>query len=178
MRQEHVRRHAPTAALSRRRTVFTLLKDHVKQYTVEKASEVTGISVEKIQYLAKTYADSPTMIYTNYGMNHYQNGHLWAFTDFIMASITGNIGVKGAGFVGLHVIYMPLNYGGAFYTNGKMATSKIPQTIFHQVVKDQALAGKPYPIKAMLTFCSNSMSNMGQQNLCLPILNPTLISML
>lgn len=146
-------------------TVFTLLKHHVKQYTVEKASELTKIPAKKIEYLAKTYADGPTMVYTNYGIDHYQNGHLWAFTALIMASITGNIGVKGAGFVGNYVMYMPLNYKGAFFTNGKMATSKIPQTIFHQVAKEQSLAGKPYPVKAMLTFCSNSMSNMCQQNL-------------
>ncbi|MDD4240011.1 MAG: molybdopterin-dependent oxidoreductase [Smithellaceae bacterium] len=155
-------------------TVFTLLKNHVRQYTVEKASELTKIPVEKIEYLAKTYADSPTMVYTNYGIDHYQNGHLWAFAALVMASLTGNIGVKGAGFVGNYVMYMPLNYKGAFYTNGKAATSKIPQTIFHQVVKDQALAGKPYPIKAMLTFCSNSMSNMGQQNVWFTDILPNL----
>jgi molybdopterin-containing oxidoreductase family molybdopterin binding subunit len=64
------------------------------------------------------------MVYTNYGIDHYQNGHLWAFAALVMASLTGNIGVKGAGFVGNYVMYMPLNYKGAFYTNGKAATSK------------------------------------------------------
>lgn len=155
-------------------TTFTLLKNHVQQYTVEKASELTKIPVEKIQYLAETYAAGPTTVYTNYGIDHYQNGHLWSFAAFIMASLTGNIGVKGAGFTGLYVLYMPVNYAGVYVTNGKMANNTLPQAAFHQVVKDQKWSGKPYPIKGMFTTSSNSMSNFAQQNVWFTDILPNL----
>ena len=146
-------------------TVFTLLKNHVQEYTLDKASQYTKIPVEKIQELIKTYVNGPTMIYTNYGIDHYQNGHLWAQAAFIMASLTGNIGVKGAGFVGLFVQNIPLNYVGMYVTNGKFADgNSLPHTEFYKAVRDQAIGGKPYPIKAMYTVCSNSMSNFAQQN--------------
>lgn len=145
-------------------TVFTLLKNHVSQYTLEKAAELTKIPVEKIEYLTRTYVDGPTTIYTNYGIDHYQNGHLWSFAAFIMASLTGNIAKPGAGFTGLYVQYIPINYANVYVTNGKMANSNIPQSHFHHVAREQKLNGKPYPVKALLTMCSNSMSNWAQQN--------------
>lgn len=155
-------------------TTFTLLKQQVQEYTVEKASDMTGIPVEKIEYLAKTYTAGPTTIYTNYGIDHYQNGHLWSFAAFIMASLTGNIGVKGAGFTGLYVLNMPLNYAAVYVTNGKMAQNTLPQTVFHQVVKEQKLSGEPYPIKGMFTTSSNSMSNFAQQNVWFTDILPNL----
>lgn len=146
-------------------TTFTLLKNHVQEYTLERASQYTKIPVEKIQELIKVYVDGPTMIYTNYGIDHYQNGHLWSQAAFIMASLTGNIGVKGAGFVGLFVQNIPINYVGMYVTNGNMADgNSIPHTEFYKAVRDQAIGGKPYPLKAMYTVHSNSMSNFAQQN--------------
>ncbi|HBV85898.1 MAG TPA: dehydrogenase [Desulfosporosinus sp.] len=155
-------------------TTFSLLKKQVQEYTVEKASKYTKIPVEKIEKLVQAYVSGPTQIYTNYGIDHYQNGHLWSFAAFMMASVTGNIGVKGAGFTGLFVQSTPLNYVGMFVTNGKMASSTLPHTEFYKVVRDQALEGKPYPIKAMYTTSSNSMSNFAQQKTWLTDVLPNL----
>lgn len=155
-------------------TTFTLLKKQVQEYTVEKASKYTKLPVEKIEELVKIYVSGPTTIYTNYGIDHYQNGHLWSFAAFMMASLTGNIGVKGAGFTGLFVQNIPINYVGMYVTNGKMASSTLPQTEFYKVVRDQALEGKPYPIKAMFTTSSNSMSNFAQQQTWLTDILPNL----
>ncbi len=146
-------------------TVFTLLKNHVQEYTLERASEYTKIPVEKIQELIHIYVDGPTTVYTNYGIDHYQNGHLWSMAAFMMASLTGNIGVKGAGFTGLFVQNIPFNYIGMYVTNFNMAaTNTIPQTEFYKVARDQAIGGTPYPVKAMYTTSSNSMSNWAQQS--------------
>lgn len=155
-------------------TTFTLLKNHVAQYTLEKASELTKIPTGKIEYLVRAYIDGPTTIYTNYGIDHYQNGHLWSFAAFIMASITGNIAKPGAGFTGLYVQYIPINYASVYVTNGKMAYSGIPQTFFHNVVREQKLFGEDYPIKGMFTMCSNSMSNWAQQNVWFSDILPNL----
>ena len=121
-------------------TTFTLLKNHVAQYTLEEASELTKIPVEKIEYLIKTYVDGPTTIYTNYGIDHYQNGHLWSFAAFIMACITGNIAKPGAGFTGLYVQYIPINYANVYVTNGKMAYGDLPQLYFHRVRRNKSFS--------------------------------------
>lgn len=145
-------------------TVFSLLKENVKEYTLEKASELTKISKEKIEELTKLYCDGPTTIYTNYGIDHYQNGHLWSFASMIMASLTGNIARPGAGFTGLYVMSIPINYADMYVTNGMMADNRIPQHHFHRVVKEQKLFDEDYPIKGLLSHCSNSMSNFTDQN--------------
>lgn len=145
-------------------TVFSLLKENVKEYTLEKASELTKIPKEKIEELTKLYCDGPTTIYTNYGIDHYQNGHLWSFASMIMASLTGNIAKPGAGFTGLYVMAIPINYADMYVTNGMMADNRIPQHHFHRVVKEQKLFDEDYPIKGLLSHCSNSMSNFTDQN--------------
>lgn len=145
-------------------TVFSLLKENVKEYTLEKASELTKIPKEKIEELTKLYCDGPTTIYTNYGIDHYQNGHLWSFASMIMASLTGNIARPGAGFTGLYVMAIPINYADMYVTNGMMADNRIPQHYFHKVVKEQKLFDEDYPIKGLLSHCSNSMSNFTDQN--------------
>lgn len=145
-------------------TVFSLLKENVKEYTLEKASELTKIPKEKIEELTKLYCDGPTTIYTNYGIDHYQNGHLWSFSAMIMASLTGNIARPGAGFTGLYVMAIPINYADMYVTNGMMADNRIPQHYFHKVVKEQKLFEEDYPIKGLLSHCSNSMSNFTDQN--------------
>lgn len=155
-------------------TAFTVLKSHVQQYTVEQASKITKLTTEKIEELAKTFANGPTTIYTNYGIDHYQNGHHWSFAAAIMAAITGNIGVTGAGFSGLFAQRAPLNYLGMYYTNGKWEDNRVAQTIFHEVVRDQQLLGQSYPIKGLFSMCSNSMSNWCEQNVWFDDIYPNL----
>lgn len=155
-------------------TVFTLLKNQVKEYSLEKANELTKIPIDQIKELAETYIDGPTTIYTNYGIDHYENGHLWSFAAFIMASITGNIGKEGAGFTGLYAQSIPINYADMYVTNGKMANQTVPQTEFYKVVRDQKLSGEPYPIKGLFSMCANSMSNFSQQNVWFDNILPNL----
>lgn len=155
-------------------TVFTVLKNEMKQYSLKRANELTGISEEKIVDLVKTYLDGPTTIYTNYGIDHYQNGHLWAVAAFIMAAITGNIGKPGAGFTGLYVQSIPLNYYGLYVTNRKTANRNVPQTEFYKVMRDGELSGEPYTIKALFSTCANSISNFGNQNVWFDHILPNL----
>lgn len=145
-------------------TVFTMLKQEMNRYTLEETVEMTGISKETIHQLIETYLDGPTTIYTNYGIDHYQNGHLWAVTAFILAAVTGNIAKPGAGFTGLYVQSIPINYYGMYVTNGNMADERLPMTELHKVMRDGELEGEPYVVKALYSTSANSMSNYCSQN--------------
>lgn len=148
-------------------TSYSLLHARVMEnelaYTVEK----TGISEEKIYELTDLYANSgASSIYTNYGIDHYENGHLWGVCMALIGVLTGNIARPGCSIGGLYVnSSIGLNYTEMYAggSNGKTQKGHIPQTFIGEVFRTQQLNGEPYPLKAMLSTSSNSMSNFAQQ---------------
>ena len=147
-------------------TAFTLLKERIMETDLAYAAEKTGMSLETITYLADEYANSgASSIYTNYGIDHYQNGHLFGFAICCLAILTGNIGRAGCSLTGLFVnSSITFNYAGLYVSNGKLEKGAIPQTAIGQVFRDQKLFGEPYPVRAMYSMGSNAMSNYAQQN--------------
>lgn len=147
-------------------TAFALLKARIMETDLDYAAEKTGISLDKIEALADEYVHSgATGVYTNYGIDHYQNGHLWGFALGCMAAITGNLARSGCSLGGLFVnSSITFNYSGMYVSNGKVANGVIPQNAMGQVFKEQKLFGEDYPVKALYTACSNSMSNFAEQN--------------
>lgn len=145
---------------------FVLLKERVMETDLDYAAEKTSLEREKIEEIFDTYVGSgATGIYTNYGIDHYQNGHLFGFALGCLGILTGNIGRAGCSLSGLYVnSSITFNYAGMYVSNGMLQSDAIPQTYIHEVFRDQALFGEPYPLRAMLTACSNSMSNFAEQN--------------
>lgn len=149
-------------------TSYTLLKQRIMETEIEYTAEKTGISVEKIYELTDLYANSgASSIYTNYGIDHYQNGHLWGVCMALIGVLTGNIARPGCSVGGLYVnSSITFNYAQMYLGNstGKMQNNVIPQTFIAQVFREQKLGDKPYPLKAMLTASSNPISNFAEQN--------------
>jgi anaerobic selenocysteine-containing dehydrogenase len=147
---------------------FDKLKEHVKNYPLEKVSELTWVSTETIREVARIYARTkPACIIqgTNaldQSSTGIQNSRLVA----ILQALTGNFDVQG-GFVrtpGLREnhIEMPT----------KLEEKAIGQEefpLFFEVLgrefgegqamllPDVLLSGKPYPIKAMIVAGSNPL---------------------
>ncbi len=91
------------------RTVFDLLKETQKTYTVEWASRITGIPADKIRELAELYAAGPSSLCLGWGGNDkMSNADIAGHAAAILTAITGNIGKEGAG-VG---VYVGASYGG------------------------------------------------------------------
>lgn len=149
-------------------TSFTLLKERVMQTDIDYTAEKTGISVEKIYELTKLYTFSgASSIYTNYGIDHYQNGHLWGVCIALMGAMTGNIARSGCSVGGLYVnSSITFNFAEMYVgaSTGKQQIANIPQTFIGEVFREQKLSGKPFPLKAMLTASSNPVSNFAEQN--------------
>lgn len=146
-------------------TAFTLLKARIMETDVDYAAKKTGISKDKIKELTEAYAKSgATGIYTNYGIDHYQNGHLWGFAICCLGTLTGNIGRKGCSLSGLYVSSsITFNYTPLYVSNGKLANGVVPLNGMGELIKTQKLFGKDYPVKALYTTNANSMSNFAGQ---------------
>lgn len=79
-------------------TAYSLLLDRIAEWPASRAAEATGIPEADIEELARIYAcETPSMIHTCFGADHYYNGH-WNYACMVtLALITGNVGASGAG---------------------------------------------------------------------------------
>lgn len=149
-------------------TAFTLLKARIMETDVAYAAKKTGISEAKIKELADEYAHSgASAIYANYGIDHYQNGHLWGFAIACMATLTGNLARSGCSLGGMFVNSSVGFNTNALYagdSNGSVPNPYIPSYAIGEIFRNQSWRGAPYPLKAIVTANSNSMSNWAQQN--------------
>ncbi len=148
-------------------TAFTLQKEHLKQYTIAEASKLCGPSEERIKALAESFAhERAVSVNVTYGCDHYVNGYLttWAIANVL--ALTGQLARAGAGFTGVFTqTYTPAITTYWFYTPGfKAYNGQIPFGRVSQMVKEQKLEGQDHPVKAMISWCHNPMSNMVGSN--------------
>lgn len=147
-------------------TVYSALKKHVAEYTMESASAASGVPIETIEELARIYReDGPVFLYAVYGIDHYRNGHLFMQTMAIVHALTNNISRQGSSLGGFSCLgdQMILNYAAIFPKSGKLAYSNIPQCDLANVISSGIHKGKEYPIKALMFASSNGMSNYADQ---------------
>ncbi len=77
---------------------FDRFKNTCKEYTIEKTSELTGLSTKTIERLAVRYAKSkPAAIITGIGLQRHSNGGNTVRAIDALAALSGNIGIPGGG---------------------------------------------------------------------------------
>ena len=150
-------------------TAFSLLKDRINETDVDYAAKKTGISKDKIVEMTDNYVHSGASgIYTVYGIDHYQNGHLFGFAIACLATLSGNLAKPGCSLTGFFVNRsMTVDYAGLYTKEAQILQGikgMIPSDKVGEVFRTQQFYGGPFPVKAMYTSCSNSMSNFAQQN--------------
>lgn len=73
-------------------------RNYVKNFTLDRVQEITGVDIQKIKKLAKDYADNkPGSIIIGYGLQRYKNGGNNVRSIDALGAITGNIGIEGGG---------------------------------------------------------------------------------
>ena len=76
---------------------FDRFSDSIREWTLEKASQISGVPVQFIQILADELGSGkPTTIAPGYGMQRFTNGGQTTRALLALNVITGNIGKKGA----------------------------------------------------------------------------------
>ena len=153
------------------RTVYSMLVDRINEWTVEKASEISGVSVEDIKTLARMYGqEGPVTTCMNQGLNHYFNGIYTYECIFALMLLTGNFGKEGAGLgsgggnFGVSnaagCVNQPSNKGEKPMGPGR----NLNWTAMYDIVHNQELVGKPFPLKSLYCSCTNIVSNQTEQN--------------
>ncbi len=133
---------------------FQLLADLANNYLPEKAEEITGVSPENIERLAREYATiKPAAILQNCGMRYGNSGNVYRVLN-ALGAITGNTGMMGGGSVmghftaaGSNAPQLRLNEGPIIFpTEARSRT--IPSAEAFQCM----ITGRPYPIKALVSY--------------------------
>ena len=158
-------------------TSYTLLKERIAEYTVADAARVCGMDEADIIYLAEELAGArAASVNISFGMDHYANGYQTCWAIAILMSLTGQLGRDGAGFTGIYLnTALALNTVGLWAAKGyKGLATTFPMTMLHEVVETQQLHGEPYPLKALVSIISNSVSNWPAQNNYLEKIIPNL----
>ncbi|MBQ9931443.1 MAG: molybdopterin-dependent oxidoreductase, partial [Firmicutes bacterium] len=153
---------------------FEEYKEYVKDWTPERAEEITGVPADLIRKAARMYAGakSATIMPSASPVVHHTNGTQAYRAIFMLAGLTGNFDVPGGN---IPVKFSYLNTPGGFPTReaeymeygdlDKMAprigADKWPVWMDltaeaqSMALPDHVLTEKPYPIKAIMAFGMN-----------------------
>ncbi len=83
------------------RTVFSLLKERLADYTPEQASERCGAPASAIREFARLIGNAKAAaMVTSSNMDKYYHGNLMERSQALVFALTGQFGKKGSGFVG------------------------------------------------------------------------------
>lgn len=129
-------------------TSWDLFKAHVSEWTLERVTEVTGISEEDFNFLYDVLQPKNKVAhYINFGTGAYENGLHAAYGMSALIAMTGNFGEPGRSVGGFDFMYGNF-FGHALCapSNGK-SVSVVTWLAACDIVNTGKLAGKDYPVK-------------------------------
>lgn len=156
------------------RTVYSSLKDHMAQYTVKDASELSGVPEEKIYELVDLYASGdPITAYTQFGIDHYRGGHLWGQALAILHAVTNNLSRHGTGIGGPGApkgSLAPLGGAraasiGTSPVGAKLVDGRLCASAWLDAIQSGKYMGEDIAIKGYIGNVGNPASNYAQQRL-------------
>lgn len=159
---------------------FDQLKEHVKDYPVEKVQEITWVPKEEILAAARVYASiRPASIQDGNAMDDDLNSVQTARAIAILRAITGNLGIPGGDIdyadlpLGLKPTYAPgQNEALSFTLDEKLSDDQRRKMIgadggfapvpFARIVPSQLLVKailnkKPYPVRVLCVHANNPL---------------------
>jgi len=131
---------------------FELLRELAREYSAERAAEITGVPAETIRDLARDFASrKPAAIRIGYGVDR------WYYCDYTaravanLAVVTGNIGVAGGG-ISVHdgTYATPLNLHSFRSPGGYEAATLDAISLMKAIERSD-----PYPVRALWLSASN-----------------------
>ncbi len=152
---------------------FDKLKEHVRQYSPERVSEITSVPIETIKEFARAYAASkPAAIYQGLALDGHSNGVNNIRAIACLIALTGNLDIQGGNifiqqYPTWHALELPE------VTSEAPGYSTRMHPLFTEIVATQGptncecsavplaetiISGKPYPIKAMIIQGSNPLT--------------------
>lgn len=129
------------------------LREHVKQYTPERVSAITGVPAEDIAKLAVLYGEtSPAYIHIGNGLQHHDNGGMNVRTISCLPALTGQWLVPGGGAYKSNGAYGKMN--AAALERPDLRPNPGARTVSMNRLGEALLTLDP-PIRALFVYCSN-----------------------
>ncbi len=155
---------------------FNDLSERVKDFTPEKAAEITWIPVESIRKAARLYATTkPACIQWGNGLDQNINTFQTVRAIHCLSAITGNLDIPGGDIFLVPPAYIVAYtlHGGIPIDMGKLITPELKKkrigfgkyrvldtfVIHPRNLLDQIESEKPYPVKALFVMGSNMLLN-------------------
>ena len=138
---------------------FDKLVEHVREYTPERAAEITWVPADLIREAARFYASQrPTAIVRFLGLETNTSGFEGHRAVDILEAITGNVGVAGG--------EVPTGLGRSMtnhFPRGEKALGYQQHPLFCEIIggcvgsylADAILEGDPYPVRGMIIAGAN-----------------------
>ncbi|MCC6956273.1 MAG: molybdopterin-dependent oxidoreductase [Anaerolineales bacterium] len=145
------------------KTAMQMLWDSVKEWTPEKAAEVTWLPADKILESARIYATTkPAALHTGVAMDQSTNSTAVNRGISILRAITGNFDEKGGSIYYMHLGYgidRPnlLEFEQYMKKIGLMEHPVSGHMGGAEAVYDAMRTGKPYPVRALMTWITNPL---------------------
>jgi anaerobic selenocysteine-containing dehydrogenase len=162
---------------------FDKLREHVKRFPPEKVSEITWVPAEKIREAARIYATTkPAALHHRVAIEHSINSVQTCRALAIMIALTGNLDIKGGnvfpmkfdGYVSDGALLGVGKEGKAFRPSPEVERKRLGSDMYPLIsgidaplpfvnsllLIDTILAGKPYPIKALICAGGNPVLNI------------------
>jgi anaerobic selenocysteine-containing dehydrogenase len=136
---------------------FRDLENLLSSITLEEIMEKAEVTLENIQFLAKTYGDRPTSTYLGLGMQRYENGGNTIRLIDALVAISGNIGIAGGGSN-----YGNLQVGQKFHSNAFILGDRKQESRFFTMMKqaEGILEETDPPVKMAFVTCGNPLTQV------------------
>lgn len=148
---------------------FEELKKEAAKYTLEKATEITGVPAEQIRELARMYGQVETSILRmGYGFQRHSNGGSMLRAISFLPALTGMIGkANNAGYVFINDGYWDVDWAqlGGSELNTNPNARAINMTDIGQTLTGQTEQAKKEPIKFMFVYDANPLTSCPNTNL-------------
>jgi anaerobic selenocysteine-containing dehydrogenase len=136
---------------------FEDLENLIKGVSLEKISEMTEVSVERIQLLAKVFADKPTSTFMGLGLQRYTNGGNTIRLIDALVAVSGNIGIPGGG-----ANYANLQVGQSFDISNLTLSGRKEKHRQFSIMKqaEEVLSAIDPEIKMIVVTCGNPLTQV------------------
>jgi anaerobic selenocysteine-containing dehydrogenase len=136
---------------------FEELEKLIEDISLEKISEMTEVPIERIQLLAKVFADKPTSTFMGLGLQRYKNGGNTIRLIDALAAVSGNIGIPGGG-----ANYANLQVGQSFDIPNLTLSSRKEKHRQFSIMKqaEEVLSATDPEIKMIVVTCGNPLTQV------------------
>ncbi|TYA11957.1 molybdopterin oxidoreductase family protein [Paenibacillus faecis] len=139
--------------MERYTTGYAELREHVKQYTPERVSAITGVPADDIVQLAVMYGEtSPAYIHIGNGLQHHDNGGMTVRTISCLPALTGQWLVPGGGAYKSNGGYNKMN--AEALERPDLRPNPAARTISMNRIGEALLTLEP-PIYGLFVYCAN-----------------------